>query len=112
MSDPPGAEVYRESELIGNAPTEIAFVKNNKEVTVTAQLPGYDDAKIVINPLERKDGQELRLKLKKPVKGPPKTTKIKPTGPGTDMAPVMATMRMCPVSTTCWPRCAPGIRRC
>ncbi|HEY5950293.1 MAG TPA: serine/threonine-protein kinase [Kofleriaceae bacterium] len=80
VSDPPGAEVYRESELIGNAPTEIAFVKNNKEVTVTAQLPGYDDAKIVINPLERVDGQELRLKLKKPAKGPPKTTKIKPTG--------------------------------
>jgi hypothetical protein len=80
ISDPPGAEVYRESELIGNAPTEIAFVKNNKEVTVTAQLPGYDDAKIVINPLERVDGQELRLKLKKPAKGPPKTTKIKPTG--------------------------------
>jgi hypothetical protein len=34
----------------------------------------------VINPLERKDGQELRLKLKKPAKGPPKTTKIKPSG--------------------------------
>jgi eukaryotic-like serine/threonine-protein kinase len=84
VSDPPGAEVYRESELIGNAPTEIEFVKNNKEVTVTAQLPGYDDAKIVINPLERKDGQELRLKLKKPAKGPPKTTKIKPTGSGSE----------------------------
>jgi serine/threonine-protein kinase len=82
VSDPPGAEVYRESELIGNAPTEIPFVKNNKEVTVTAQLPGYDDAKIVINPLERTDGQELRLKLKKPTKGPPKTTKIKQTGQG------------------------------
>jgi serine/threonine protein kinase len=82
VTDPPGAEVYRESELIGNAPTEIEFVKNNKEVTVTAQLPGYDDAKSVINPLERKDGQELRLKLKKPAKGPPKTTKIKPTGQG------------------------------
>jgi serine/threonine-protein kinase len=87
VSDPPGAEVYRESELIGNAPTEIAFVKNNKEVTVTAQLPGFDDAKIVINPLERKDGQVLRLKLKKPAKGPPKTTKIKPTGTGSGTAP-------------------------
>jgi serine/threonine protein kinase len=87
VTDPPGAEVYRESELIGNAPTEIPFVKNNKEVTITAQLPGYDDAKIVVNPLERIDGQELRLKLKKPVKGPPKTTKIKPAGDGTPAVP-------------------------
>jgi len=77
VTDPPGAEVYRESELIGNAPTEIPFVQNNKEVTITAQLPGYDDAKIVVNPLERSDGQELRLRLKKPTKGPPKTTKLK-----------------------------------
>jgi hypothetical protein len=82
VTDPPGAEVYRESELIGNAPTEIPFVKNNKEVTITAQLAGYDDAKIVVNPLERQNGQELKLKLKKPVKGPPKTTKIKPAGQG------------------------------
>jgi serine/threonine-protein kinase len=86
VTDPPGAEVYRESELIGNAPTEIPFVKNNKEVTITAQLPGYDDAKIVVNPLERADGQELKLKLKKPVKGPPKTTKIKPAGQGSASA--------------------------
>ncbi len=86
VTDPPGAEVYRESEMVGNAPTEISFVKNNKEVTVTAQLPGYDDAKIVINPLERTDGQELRLKLKKPAKGAPKTTKIKPTGQGSGSA--------------------------
>ena len=82
VTDPPGAEVYRESELIGKAPTVIPFVKNNKEVTITAQLPGYDDAKIVVNPLERIDGQDLKLKLKKPVKGPPKTTKIKPDGDG------------------------------
>jgi eukaryotic-like serine/threonine-protein kinase len=91
VTDPPGAEVYRESELIGNAPTEIPFVKNNKEVTITAQLPGYDDAKIVVNPLERRDGQELRLKLKKPVKGPPKTTKIKPEGNDSSAAPANRT---------------------
>jgi serine/threonine-protein kinase len=82
ITDPPGAEIYRESEMVGKAPAEIPFVKNNKEVTITAQLPGYDDAKIVINPLERTDGQELHLKLKKPIKGPPKTTKIKPGGDG------------------------------
>ena len=81
VTTPPGAEIYRESELVGNAPAEISFVKNNKEVTITAQLPGYDDATLGVNPLERKDGEELKLRLKKPKKGPPKTTKIRPTQP-------------------------------
>ncbi len=81
VTTPPGAEIYRESELVGNAPAEISFVQNNKEVTVTAQLPGYDDATLTVNPLERVDGEELKLRLKKPKKGPPKTTKIKSTQP-------------------------------
>jgi serine/threonine protein kinase len=81
VTEPPNAVIYRESERVGKAPTEIVFVKNNKEVKVTAQLEGYDDATLMINPEERVDGQELTLTLKKPVKGPPKTTKIKPTNP-------------------------------
>jgi PEGA domain len=82
VTEPPNAVIYRESERVGKAPTEIVFVKNNKEVKVTAQLDGYDDATLMINPEERVDGQELTLTLKKPVKGPPKTTKIKPTNQG------------------------------
>src|SRR5690606_28172033 len=34
VTTPPGAEIYRESELVGNAPAEISFVKNNKEVMI------------------------------------------------------------------------------
>ncbi|HEY5920262.1 MAG TPA: serine/threonine-protein kinase [Kofleriaceae bacterium] len=84
VTDPPNAMIYRESEKIGRAPQNILFVKNNKEVKITAQIEGYDDATLMINPEERTDGQELHLTLKKPVKGPPKTTKIKPTNQGTN----------------------------
>ena len=84
VTEPPNAVIYRESERVGNAPTELLFVQNNKEVKLTAQLPGYDDATLMINPEERTDGQRVVLTLKKPVKGPPKTTKIRPTNPGTD----------------------------
>jgi serine/threonine-protein kinase len=83
-TDPPNAMIYRESEKIGRAPQELLFVKNNKEVKITAQLDGYDDATLMINPEERTDGQQLNLTLKKPVKGPPKTTKIKPPNQGSN----------------------------
>jgi serine/threonine-protein kinase len=79
-TDPPGAEVYRESELVGKAPIAIELVKNNKEVTITAQLPGFEGT-TVINPLERKDGAEVKIKLKK-LKGPPKIIKKTGTGSG------------------------------
>jgi serine/threonine-protein kinase len=80
VTDPPNAVIYRESERIGKAPTELLFVKSDKEVKITAQLDGYDDATLMINPEERTDGADVTLTLKKPVKGPPKTTKIKATG--------------------------------
>jgi hypothetical protein len=85
ITDPPGADVYREDEYIGKAPTEpIPFAKTNKEVKITAQYAGYDDATVTINPLEREDGSEVSLKLKKPAKGGKrKTTQIHPgTGSG------------------------------
>jgi hypothetical protein len=47
-------------------------------VKITAQLPGYDDATLTINPLERTTG-DVMLKLNKS-KGERKTTKIKPIG--------------------------------
>jgi hypothetical protein len=78
ISDPPGAEIYRESELVGTAPIDLPFAKNNKYVNVTAQLPGMEGS-IEINPIERKDGADVKIKLKK-LKGPPKL--IKKTGSG------------------------------
>jgi eukaryotic-like serine/threonine-protein kinase len=79
---PPNAEVYRESEFLGTSPTKpLSFVKNNKEVKITAQLPGYDDATLTINPLERTEGSDVMLKLNKS-KGERKTTKIKTSGTG------------------------------
>ncbi len=82
VTEPPNAIIYRESERIGKAPSKLVFVKNNKEVKITAQLDGYDDATLMINPEERVDGGVVTLTLKKPVKGPPKTTKMKPAGQG------------------------------
>jgi eukaryotic-like serine/threonine-protein kinase len=82
VTTPSGADVYRESEYLGKSPTEpISFVKNNKEVQIVAQLPGHDDAMLKINPLERKDGSAVNLKLNKS-KGERKTTKIKATPSG------------------------------
>ncbi len=87
VTDPPHAVIYRESELVGNAPTDLVLVKNNKEVKITAQLDGYDEATTMINPEERRDGQRVFLTLKKPVKGPPKRTKIRPTNQGSGPQP-------------------------
>ncbi len=76
VTQPKGAQVFRESEPL-EADT-VTIVKNNKEVKITAQLAGYDDATLSINPLERADGDTIRLVLKKS-KGERKTTNIRPT---------------------------------
>ena len=92
ITDPPNATIYRDSELIGSAPTEIALVKESKDVKITAQLDGYDDATTTVNPIERTSGEPIRLKLKKPVKGPPKTVKIAPkTAPTQTQTPTSHT---------------------
>jgi hypothetical protein len=72
---PKGAQVYRESEPLDS--DTLVLVRNDKEVKLTAQLPGYDDAELTVNPLERDDGRPITLVLKKS-KGERKTTKIKP----------------------------------
>jgi serine/threonine-protein kinase len=76
-SDPPKAMIFRDSETVGPTPIDIAFVVRDKEVKITAQLPGYDESETSVNPLERKDGSVIKLTLKKPVKGPPKITNMK-----------------------------------
>ena len=86
-SDPPNAAIFKESEPIGNAPADLELVLKDKEVRITAQLAGYDDGSLMINPEEYRDGQSIPIKLKKPVKGlPPRTTKIKVGGPGNGSA--------------------------
>jgi len=87
ITDPPKAEVFREDEPLGPSPIkDVAFVLSNKEVKITAQLPGYDDAVVTINPLERSDGRPIQIKLKKS-KGERKTTNIRPAGQGSGATP-------------------------
>jgi hypothetical protein len=71
VTDPPNAELSKESEPIGRSPKTIELVKNNKDVLFTAQLDGYEDGKVTINPWEHEDGQTIPLKLKKLPKGTP-----------------------------------------
>ena len=81
VTDPPNAQLFRDSEPLGASPVDLELVKTNKEVKITAQLDGYDDATTLVNPYERKSG-EIKLKMKKPAKGSPKTTKMNPKGSG------------------------------
>jgi hypothetical protein len=83
VTDPPGASIYRESELVGKSPHDLELVKSNKEVRITAQLDGFSDGEIDINPLERQDGQTIPMKLKKLPKNAPQPKHIVPgTGSG------------------------------
>src|SRR5439155_22797833 len=61
---PPGAELFREGEDIGPAPQAVLFVKENKDIKITAQLAGYEDAIFTLNPVERTN-PDLKLTLKK-----------------------------------------------
>ena len=82
-SDPPGASIYRESELVGKSPVDLELVKSNKEVRITAQLDGFADGELDINPLERNDGQTIPMTLKKLPKNAPQPKHIVPgTGSG------------------------------
>ena len=73
VTDPPGATSIASPSASETSPPVVEFVKNNKEVKVTAQLAGYDDATLMINPLERRRRQaDVTIKLK-PLKGPPKS---------------------------------------
>ncbi|HEY0255507.1 MAG TPA: serine/threonine-protein kinase [Kofleriaceae bacterium] len=86
VTDPIGAEVFRESEDIGPSPQTIPLVKTNKEVHITAQKDGYVDGISVINPEERKDGQTVKISLKKLPKGAPQQHVIPATGSGSGSA--------------------------
>jgi hypothetical protein len=85
QSDPPGATLFRDSEEVGQTPITLPFVLNNKEVTMTAQLPGME-GQVNVNPLERKDqGQKPVLIRLKKLQGASKIIKKQP-GTGTGSA--------------------------
>ncbi|HUS30905.1 MAG TPA: serine/threonine-protein kinase [Kofleriaceae bacterium] len=79
-SDPPKADIYRESELVGKAPVEIELVKNNDIVNIYAELPNGFVGQTKINPAERKNGATVPIKLKKQSGSGAKI--IRPTGKG------------------------------
>jgi hypothetical protein len=82
-TEPPGAQIFRESELVGNSPHDLVLVNSSKEVKISAQLDGYEIGEIQINPLERKDGQTIPMKLKKlPKNAPPQKRIIPAAGSG------------------------------
>ena len=82
-TDPPGAQIFRESELVGNSPVDLVLVNSNKEVKISAQLDGYEIGEIQINPFERKDGQKIPMKLKRlPKNAPPQKHIIPGAGTG------------------------------
>ncbi len=78
VTTPPGAMVYRESELVGKSPVSIELVNSNKNVHITAQLDGYNDATSDINPVERTDGATIKLRLTKLPKNAPHVKRVPP----------------------------------
>jgi serine/threonine-protein kinase len=78
VTTPPGATVYRESELVGQSPVSLELVKSNKNVHITAQLDGYNDASSDINPVERSDGATIQLRLTKLPKNAPQVKHVPP----------------------------------
>ncbi|MEO6773187.1 MAG: serine/threonine-protein kinase [Kofleriaceae bacterium] len=87
VTDPPHAAIFRESEPVGNSPLDLELVKNNKEVHITAQLDGFIDGDTDINPLERVDGSNVMIKLKKLPKNAPQKHHL-PAGTGAGSATV------------------------
>jgi serine/threonine-protein kinase len=79
VTDPPHAAIFRESEPVGTSPLDLDLVKNNKEVHVSAQLDGFIDGGTDINPLERVNGSNVMIKLKKLPKNAPQTHHVIPS---------------------------------
>ena len=65
VTDPPHADIYRESEPAGKAPVKLELAKNNDVVTIYAELPGGLAGTAKINPMDRADGQKITIKLRK-----------------------------------------------
>jgi serine/threonine-protein kinase len=96
VTDPPGADLYRESEPVGKAPATLELAKNNDVVTVYAELPGGLAGTAKINPMDRHDGQKIMIKLRKqsgssPIVRPKQPPKNNGTGSATQQGNPNAT---------------------
>ncbi|CAN5218824.1 hypothetical protein BH11MYX1_BH11MYX1_05100 [soil metagenome] len=80
-TEPPGAIIYRDEELIGPSPQALPLIQRDRIVKITATLDGYNNATTTINPLERSDGQHIPLKLFKLAKNAPQPKRPQ-GGPG------------------------------
>ena len=78
VTSPPGAQVYRESESMGPAPAQIPIVDKDKDVHLHAELDGYIDGVMVINPHEDKSRLTRTITLKKAPKDAPQTHALHP----------------------------------
>jgi serine/threonine protein kinase len=78
-TEPAGAIIYRDEELIGPSPQALPLIQRDRIVKITATLDGYNNATTTINPLERSDGQHIPLKLIKLAKNAPQPQR--PRGP-------------------------------
>jgi len=88
-STPPGATIFKESEEKGRAPVDLDLVVKDKEVRISAQLDGWEDATAVVNPEEYKDGDTIPLRFTKkklaPLR-PPNNGTSHPNGSGSGSA--------------------------
>jgi hypothetical protein len=83
VTTPPGATIVKDGIVQeGVSPTTISMVKKNKEVTVVAQLAGYEDYTIILNPLESlpKD-HTLKVPFRKLPRGAPIVRPLPRPGP-------------------------------
>ena len=81
-TEPPGAIIYRDEELIGPSPQALPLIQRDRLVKITATLDGYNNATTQINPLERSDGQKVPLKLFKLAKNAPQPQRPQGSGGG------------------------------
>jgi len=80
VTDPVGALLSKDSEELGPSPQTIYLVKKNKDITISATLPGGLYGETIINPEEEQsDDKTITLKLKKQ-KAPPPQNHPHPTG--------------------------------
>jgi serine/threonine-protein kinase len=92
VSTPSGATIYDGDRVVGQTPCFYRMEKANRTVELIAELDGYNDARVTINPVVDTDSQ-IQVRLKKPQKGT-KATKLrrdrKPPDqpPATDTPPV------------------------
>jgi serine/threonine-protein kinase len=80
VTEPPGATIFRESELLGTSPRTFTIVKKQKDITITAQLPGYLDGHVTFDPEDEADDEKtIKIPL---VKDKRPTGLTKPQGAG------------------------------